>query len=48
MKNNRTQKPTMGFRFADGADSASTSLLTPYWVLTEKSTAVTTASAIAA
>jgi hypothetical protein len=48
MKNNRMQKANQGLPFFDGADSASTSLLTPYCVLTEQATAVTTAAATAA
>ena len=48
MKNNRTQKASQGLPLFDGADSASTSLLTPYCVLTEHVTAATTATAIAA
>jgi len=47
MKNSRTQKANQGLPERDGADNASTSLLTPYCVLTEHPTAVSTAIAIA-
>ena len=44
MKNNTTPKASQGLPPFEGADSASTSLLTPYCVLTEQLTAASTAS----
>ena len=48
MKNSTRPKASQGLPLFDGADSASTSLLTPYCVLTEQITAASTAPAIAA
>jgi hypothetical protein len=48
MKNNNTQKANQGLPPFDGADNASTNVLTPYCVLTEQATAASTATATAA